>query len=247
MRIDCPTPKQLPWLKELWREAFGEEEAFMEAFFTAAYAPQRCRIVTEGDAVAAMVHWLDGECRGRKYAYLYAVATCKAFQGRGLCRRLLADTHDQLSQHGYAGAILYPADEGLRGMYGKMGYRDLGQGREWRCTPGEPVALRKIGIEEYEVLRRAYLPEDGLIQERENLALLAKTADLYAGDGFLLAASPEGENLTGMELLGREAAAPGIVAALGCTQGVFHRGRQAMIRLLAEETEAPKYVGLVFD
>lgn len=107
--------------------------------------------------------------------------------------------------------------------------------------------MRKIEREEYAALRRSFLPKDGLLQEGENLALLAKTAALYAGDGFLLAASVEGENLTGIELLGREEAAPGILAALGCGHGVFHRGRRAMFRPLTEETQAPKYVGLVFD
>lgn len=102
MRIEHPAAEQLPQLKKLWREAFGEEEDFMEAFFSAAYAPQRCRVVTEGNTVAAMVHWLDGEYLGRQYAYLYAVATKgisrqgpvqRAFNGHprtadpaGLCR-----------------------------------------------------------------------------------------------------------------------------------------------------------------
>lgn len=132
-------------------------------------------------------------------------------------------------------------------MYGKMGYRDFGVAREFSCAAGEPVSLREVPAGEYALLRRACLPADGVIQEGENLSFLAATAKLYAGADFLLAANVEGETLTCMELLGREDAASGIVAALGCENGAFRRGARAMMRPLKPDAPLPGYLGLVFD
>lgn len=247
MKSQYPDKFHEPQLKKLWREAFGDGENFIETFLTSAYASSRCRILTDGEQVAAMLFWLDGEYKGQKWAYLYGVATAPRYRGQGLCRRLLAQTHELLACRGYAGTILYPADGDLRQMYGKMGYRNCGGERTWTCAAGDPIPIRTVTQEEYGRLRRRFLPENGLIQEGASLDFLEKTLALYAGENFLLAASVEGKTLTAAELLGREEAAPGITAALGCEKGVFHRGRNGMYTLLQPNTQPPGYVGLVFD
>lgn len=194
-----------------------------------------------------MLYWLDGEYQGQTYAYLYAVATCREFQGRGICRALMEDTLSFLAGNRYAGAVLYPASEGLRAMYEKMGFRNWGRGETFPCAAGEKIPVRRIAAEEYADLRRRYLPEDGLLQEGASLALLEKTTGLYAGDGFLLAANREGETLNAQELLGDRSAATGILAALGCGKGTFRRGAAVMGRILKADAPTPGYVGLVFD
>lgn len=168
MRIEYPEEKQLPQLKALWKLAFGDEDDFIELFFSSAYSPDRCHVAMAGETVAAMLYWLDCEYKGRPYAYLYAVATHPDFRGCGLCRALMEDTHRELSRRGYAGAALYPAGAALRRMYGKLGYRDWGRAAELACKAGAPVPVREISREEYTVLRREYLPEDALIQEGEH-------------------------------------------------------------------------------
>lgn len=247
MRIDDPHFSQLPQLKRLWQTAFGDEGDFVELFFKTAYAPTRCRVAMEGERVAAMLFWLDASCQGRQCAYLYAVAVHPDFRGLGLCRALMENTHTLLTERGYAAALLYPADEGLRQMYGKMGYVNCGRVREWTCAAGEPVLMRQVSGTEYAHLRRQYLPADGVIQAGENMALLEETAELYSGEDFLVAAVREGETLAALELMGREEAAPGILGALGCRKGIFHRGRAVMMHPLSADTPMPGYLGLVFD
>lgn len=60
-----------------------------------------------------------------------------------------------------------------------------------------------------------------MIQEGANLSYLERYAAFYAGADFLLAAAPNGDSLTGMELLGSAGAAPGILGALGFSHGRF--------------------------
>ena len=74
---------------------------------------------------------------------------------------------------------------------------------------------------------------------------------LYAGGDFLLAAEHDGDSLTGMELLGNAAAAPGILGALGFSHGHFRTPGTAlpgaMFRPLRPGADAPGYFGLIFD
>lgn len=250
MWIDHPLYGQVPQLKQLWQLAFGDSMAVIDLFFTTGYAPCRCRCVTAEGQPAAALYWLDAACRGQKMAYLYAVATHPAHQGRGLCRRLMEDTHVLLKNLGYTAALLVPGEPGLRNMYAKMGYRSCGGIREFSAAAGIPIPLEQLSREEYTLLRRKYLPEGGVLQEEESLLYLETFAQFYAGSDFLLAAAPADTCLHGMELLGDTSAAPGILAALGCQTGTFRTPGEepfAMYHPLTEDAHPPTYFGLALD
>ena len=238
-------------LKQLWQLAFGDGEEAIEAFFRTAYSPDRCLYLTEAGRVTAALYWLDCEYRGRKLAYLYAVATHPDHRGKGLCRTLMEKAHSLLAQRGYAAALLRPADTGLRRMYRNMGYKTATCISEFRCSAGEAIPLREVEPAEYARLRRALLPEDGVLQEGVSIAYLASYARLYAGDRFLLAAVKDGAELLGIELLGSRDAAPGILGALGCQKGSFRCPGCGipfgMFLPLSPDAEEPGYLGLVFD
>jgi len=251
MKIDFPVPKQGMELAGLWQEAFGDSMEFIEGFFCTGYSPSRCRCLTVDNKIAAALYWFEVTYAGQRFAYLYAVATARAHRGKGLCRKLMEQTHRDLAKLGYAGAILMPAGPGLRGMYAKMGYRECSPLEEFSCRAGDAVDVRAIDAKEYTQLRRAFLPEGGLIQEGENIAYLQTYAALYAGNDFLLAAVHEADRLFGVELLGNKAAAPGILKAMGYERGTFRVPGAgvpfAMAIGLKENAEIPSYLGLAFD
>ena len=72
MITDTPPVAQL---KQLWQQAFGDPEAFIDAFFRTGFSPNRCRCIQKDGRVATMLFWFDCQCRGEKLAYLYGVAT----------------------------------------------------------------------------------------------------------------------------------------------------------------------------
>lgn len=238
-------------LKSLWQLAFGDSMEFIDLFFRTAYAPERCCFLTEENQITAALYWLDCEIAGQKQAYIYAVVTHPDHRGKGLCNQLMAKTHSLLKQQGYTGALLRPADPGLRQMYSKLGYQDCTTVSEFHCAAGTPIPLKKIGTEEYARLRRQFLPDKGVLQEGVSLSYLASYCDFYAGEGFLMAGSAEGQVFHGTELLGNQAAAPGILAALGCEEGSFrcpgHEIPFGMFLPLAEDAVVPGYLGLAFD
>lgn len=252
MRIDYPAPAQIPKLRGLWKDAFGDDDAFLDLFFSTAFSPYRCRCVTEGEQVTAALYWFDCECMGQKLAYLYAVATASSHRGRGLCRSLMEDTRLLLGAQGYGGILLVPENEPLIQMYGKMGYSPCTFLREFRAAAaGGAIPMKQVTAEEYASLRRKLLPPGGVIQERENLRYLGAQAEFWAGDGFAAAITRSGNTLHCHELLPQGGAAGQIVQTLGCKEGFFRvPGLQkpfAMYRALVPGAEKPAYFGLAFD
>ena len=244
-------PRDTGRLRQLWQQAFGDPEEFLDAFFRTGFSPDRCRCVYEDDALAAMLYWFDCLFDGQRIAYLYAVATDRSYQKKGCCRALMEDTHRHLRALGYAGCVLVPRSQALFAMYGKLGYTTCGYVSEFVCNAGEAILLRPVNAEEYAALRRQYLPQKGVVQEGAALALLMTYSGFYAGENCLAAAYPENGKLTVCELLGDPAASAGLVAALGYPEGkVRIPGKDtpfAMYRPLTQSAGIPAYFGLALD
>lgn len=249
MNIDFPTPQQLPQLKQLYQNAFGDSDAQVHLFFSTAYAPERCRCITVSGRLAAAHYWLDCEDTQGKIAYLYAVATDPAFRNQGLCHKLMEDTHRLLASQGYRATVLVPGSASLFSLYASMGYKNLNCIETVTCDAGIPIDLTPLSVKEYTAARRQYLPQGGIIQEKENLSYLSGMAQFYGGESFVLAGYLSGSEFVGLELLGHAENAPGIIAALGAATGHFRvpgNGPFAMYKMLVEDTP-PRYFGLALD
>lgn len=236
-------------LKRLWKQAFGDPDAFIELFFSHGYSPERCQYLSAEGHVAAALYWFDCSLDGQKWAYLYAIATDETYRNQGLCRRLMAQTHDHLQSLGYAGTILVPGSKELFSFYEKLGYRTCCHVAETVCAAGVPAQLRPVEQAEYAALRKALLPEGGMLQEDETLDYLSSYAQFYAGDGFVLAASMDGNAAIVHELLGC-ADGPGIAAALGAeTARIRTPGKDKPFAMYypLTDTPAPGYFGLALD
>lgn len=234
-------------LRQLWKLAFGDTDAFLDSFFGTAFSENRCHILKMKEQVAAALYWFDCEYGGRKAAYVYAVATHPEFRGRGLCRQLMGEAHSLLKEQGYDAVLLVPQDTGLRKMYAAMGYRDATSVAEFSCEAGKPVAMTEVDVREYAVLRRQYLPEGGVVQEGGNLRFLSTYAKFYDGADFVAAVS--GDQI--LELLGSREAAAGILGALGQAAGCVRMpGAEipyAMFLPLKADVPVPSYFGFAFD
>lgn len=250
---EYPTSEQIPQLRVLWKLAFGDDDAFLDSFFSAGFSPERCRCITRQEQVVSALYWFDVQYQELPYAYLYAVATHPDFRRQGLIRYLIADTHQLLAEQGYAGALLVPGNDDLRRMYTAMGYEDCTQINEFFCSSQTmSIPLQPISREEYQSQRRNLLPKDAVIQEGDNLRFLETQANFYAGSDFLLCAAPKnGDLLRGIEFLGNPELAPRILCTLGCSHGTFRTPGQklpfAMFCPLQKDAPAPGYFGLAFD
>ena len=253
MKIHNPKLSQIPKLWGLWREAFGDTEKFMTAFYKTAFHVNRCRCVTIKEEIVASLYWFDCIYKDKKIAYLYAVATAKAYRGKGICKSLISDTHSYLLGCGYEGVVLVPGNHELFKFYEAMGYQTCSYIQEFCCTAdGKGIEVRCVNQAEYARLRRQMLPQAGVVQENENLDFLESQATFLSGDKFLLAFREENHNLYGIELLGDASKAPKILSALGYNQGTFRipgekRPFAMYLSLGNPNLSSPEYFGLAFD
>lgn len=251
MIIKEPQFTDLPHLRRIWLESFGDSQAFWHDFIHKAKPLTRCRCAWDGNVLAAALYWFECSWEGKPLAYLYGVATGKAFRGRGLCRALMADTHAYLKARGYCGVILVPGGPELFEMYEKMGYATCAYLREFDATAGEPIALRQLTAEEFAAQRQKYLPRGGVVQEGTTLDFIDAQGQFYAGENCLAVCSSQEGKLMVSELLGDADTAAGIVATLGFNEGRIRiPGNEkpfAMYHSLTDDPTAPSYFGLALD
>lgn len=247
-----PDISDISSLRILWKEAFGDNDAFLDNFFSTAFDTARSRIATVENHLAAALYWFDCTIEGQKCAYIYAVATAKDYRGNGACHMLLSNTHKYLKEHGYHSAILVPGSEKLIHLYEGGEYEVCTRISEIKCSAEDMgISVCEITKDEFSTLRPVFLPKNSVLQENENLDFLATQAKFYKGEDFLLVASIENENLFGIELLGDSSVAPGILYTLGCKDGTFRTSGKdisfAMYHALTDDAVEPEYLGFAFD
>ncbi len=252
MNINSPKACDIIRLRRLWSEAFGDGDEFLDAFFDTAFAPERALAVYDDGDIIAALYWFDCECRGKPVAYIYAVATAKASRGKGVCHALMAEAHRRLSDRGYCGAVLVPGEKSLFDFYATMGYKQCTNVSVYECMAFDAgISIHKINKAEYEHLRRKYLPDGGIIQEKENTDFLETQVGFYCGTDFVMAAVVRDKILGCAEIVGNTECMEGIVYSMDCDKGYFRTAGDdipfAMYRPLDEIGDPPKYFGLAFD
>ena len=251
---DYPTQQLSCQLRSLWKTAFGDDDVFLDHFFSTGFSRDRCRcVVNEEGKLMSALYWLDAEYEGNTFAYLYAIATDPQFRRRGILKYLLADTYTVLKNRGYAGAMLLPGDEDLRKMYASMGFQN--------CTTintlisaSQPVTvlIHPVDREEYGKLRLKYLPINGAIQAGPSLAFLETQCKFYSGTGFVMCARPKSPEVQeALEFLGDTEVIPGVLCALGYAMGTFRTPGDALPFAMGfpiqKDVPFPGYLGFAFD
>jgi len=250
MTIEHPMHSDIPALQILWKEAFSDTDAFLDLFFTQAFALERALVAKEGETVLGALYWFYCAWEGNQSAYIYAVATKKEYRGRGICRALMEKLHSEMTGMGKS-TILVPADDGLRAFYARMGYRDFGGMDEKVYHPGDAsINADKLTVSQYMQKRRMLLMQGGVLQEGDFLPILSETLSFYGGKNWILAGYREGEMWICPEYLGDPKLLPGILKALEIPSACVHTAGEkpfAMCRAMAGEESLPQYFAFALD
>lgn len=248
MNIDRPTNAQIPALRQLWKQAFGDSDSFLDGFFATGFSFDRCRCLHLDGKLAAALYWFDCRWQGKKVAYIYAVATDISFRGKGLCRALLEDTHRQLQATGYAGATLVPGSKELFALYEKLGYRSFCPMDTVTVAAGETaVEVTSLSPDNYYLRRQCRLGSNALLQSRTVTDFFETYGSFYRCGDEVFAVSREADTLYFQEYLGDPAKLPGIVAALGASKGIVRLPGgedSAMYLPLDHDPALPDYLGM---
>lgn len=119
------TDNDLSALKRGWKLAFGDDDEFIDRFFS-LYDNDDTRFVKRnerGDVVAQLHCFVfDDDLCGEKGSYIYGVATLPEYRGRGLARELIAETLEQMRARGVGYTMLIAEKEELQEWYKRQGF-----------------------------------------------------------------------------------------------------------------------------
>lgn len=246
MTID--KPRQLPALKDLWQQAFGDTPAFIDGFFRTGFSPDRCRCLYVGDRLAAALYWFDCLWKDKHIAYVYAVATDTAFRGQGLCRRLMEDTHSYLRHSGYAGAILVPGTPDLFALYKKLGYIPCCPMETVTVSAGAtPAPVKPVSVGDYTASREQRLPTDAVWQDSTALTYGETFLSFYESGRSVFCGVVEENAFIFQEFIGDMEDIPEIIPYFNCRSGIVSipgGHPRAMYLALDEDTALPTYFGI---
>ena len=110
-------------IKELWKEAFGDSDEFIDSFLERFHTPGRMLAVWENGKLLSMLHVLPFVFEGYRAGYIYGVATAQDERDKGHATRLMQLAVEQARRDGLDALVTIPASESLRGYYARLGFR----------------------------------------------------------------------------------------------------------------------------
>lgn len=212
-------------LRALWKQAFGDEDAAISAFFGTLFPLCDAFAAREGGALCAMLFCLpqtlvrDGH--EEKAAYIYAVATDERYRRRGACRGLLQYAEKKLKSRGVVLLMLAALTPELGAMYEKLGFAGASTEFSPQTLPAPQGRAEVVNAVGYAGLRETLLGETPHIRyDKPTLEYAGQDDTFYLLDtpGTLGCAAvrklPDGR-LRADELLPDARVLPALAAALG--------------------------------
>ena len=199
--ITFAIPSDLPALRALWRECFGDPEAYIDFYFQNRFRCDQTLVWREGGAPVAMLSLLPVSviCGGTACParYIYAVATGNAWRGRGLSTRLMEHARLLLQERDEGLTVLVAAEPALFDFYAKRGYTQAASLKTahfpvQRYSDGGYAFSEGLSAAEYKALRDARFAREGYLCWDEAAIGYALRENAFTG-GFACAASlPDG-------------------------------------------------------
>ena len=189
-------PEDKPRLKALWALAFGDSDAYIDAFFRALLKKDGC-IVAECDGQVVSAMYILGGNTVYPYrknllsaGYTYALATHPDYRGRGIGRAVYAAaTAQALERHDMA--LVLPAEERLYPFYAEAsGARVMSIMREAVIPAGAlasvaPARAARIPAFQYFGLRESLLAGLPHVSFSEDMMSFLEEYFETAGDFFV--------------------------------------------------------------
>ena len=122
MYITTARTEDIPAVKNLWVQIFGDTEKFAE-FAANICSSDGIYLLKEDDDIAAMViAGIDLIACGKKGFYIYGLATVPQHRSKGYAKKLMDFVCQQKFADGYEFCIAQPAEESLFEYYKNLGF-----------------------------------------------------------------------------------------------------------------------------
>ena len=115
--LTTPANSDIPQLKVLWQDIFGDDTKDIDEFFKTLFVHKNTLIWKSNDKVVSMLYMLPYEHN----IYLYALATLPDYRGRGIMKKLINEACEIAKKHGAKAVFLIPAT-GMEAYYEQFGF-----------------------------------------------------------------------------------------------------------------------------
>ena len=137
--ITNPSEKDIPSLRKLWKDIFGDDDSYLDLFFRVKYNPELTFIIKENEEIVAMlyaeINTLVKNDKKLKGAYLCGIATKESARGKGYASKLIDYT---LKSHKAIDVFyLIPAEESLFDYYKRFGFEPFSYFDKTEIQPGK--------------------------------------------------------------------------------------------------------------
>lgn len=151
--LTTPTTSDIPTLKAMWHNIFGDEMSDIDKFFQILFVNKNTLIWKDRDEVASMLYMLPYEHN----VYLYALATLPQYRGCGIMTTLINEACKIAEEQDAKSVFLIPA-KGMETYYEQFGFT-IYNGKELdKSRP--PATEYEARIQDFvQYLDEAFLPE----------------------------------------------------------------------------------------
>lgn len=119
--------KDIPYLKDLWRECFDDTEEFIEFYYQFIFNKDETLLIWDGNVPVAALQMIPYQIKeGQntyKAAYISGAMTMPSYQGKGLMRSLLTEAFEEMRKDNCRYSFLIPQGASLIDFYSKFGYK----------------------------------------------------------------------------------------------------------------------------
>lgn len=158
--------------KKIWKICFGDEDAYIDFYFSNKYNEDETALLLYNGKIAAMATMIPGNMvmpsgKRQELSMLYAIATHPDYQGKGFSTQIIEFCNTHLLQKGIDLSILVPAEESLFDFYSKRGYKEAFYIREivlsdsqiskFTINMEQEISIGAIEANEYNERRRKLL------------------------------------------------------------------------------------------
>lgn len=162
MRFRKLNPADIPQLKTLWKQGFGDSDEEIDRFFTTVWPNAGGFCAEENGAVISMVFSLPVALaladETKKAVYLYAVTTQEKYRRQGVCKKLLSYAEKELKKKNVACMLLVPEDDHLAAYYESLGFTQTPSVQLMDMQEQKPVgSALEISAQAYAGLRETIL------------------------------------------------------------------------------------------
>lgn len=188
-KIQKADHSQIPQLKKIWSECFGDSDDYIDLFFKNRFGTsQAIAAVIEGKTVGAMyllpvTAYEYGNLK--KGWYAYAIGILEKYRKKGIYAAIHSEICEYIKAHNQF-YILCPANQKLYEYYRGLGFNDyacLAEITLFSDKGNDDYTLNSISPAEYVRERSSYFNEDGVILWDENAIEYALCENKFCG-GF---------------------------------------------------------------